>query len=35
MSKQGIGGERHLHLPTVDHTPPSVIDLMRGVAFIS
>ena len=33
--KQGIGGERHLHLPTVDHTPPSVDDLMRGVAFIS
>lgn len=32
---QGIEGERHLHLPTVDHTPPSVTDLMRGVAFIS
>ena len=31
----GIGGERHLHLPTVDHTPPSVADLMRGVEFIS
>ncbi len=34
-AQQGIGGERHLHLPTVDHTPPSVQDLMRGVAFIS
>jgi len=33
--ERGIGGERHLHLPTVDHTPPSVIDLMRGVKFIS
>jgi len=33
--KQGIAGERHLHLPTVDHTPPSVEDLMRGVEFIS
>lgn len=33
--KQGIGGERHLHLPTVDHTPPSVNDLLRGVDFIS
>ena len=21
---KGIGGERHLHLPTIDHTPPSV-----------
>ena len=33
--KRGIGGERHLHLPTIDHTPPSVEDLMRGVDFIS
>lgn len=33
--KQGIGGPRHLHLPTVDHTPPSVQDLTRGVEFIS
>lgn len=33
--KLGIGGERHLHLPTVDHTPPSVADLIRGAAFIS
>lgn len=32
--QQGIGGERHLHLPTVDHTPPSIQDLTRGVAFI-
>ena len=31
----GIAGERHLHLPTADHTPPSVADLLRGVAFIS
>ncbi len=33
--EKGIGGERHLHLPTVDHTPPSIQDLKRGVAFIS
>jgi len=33
--KLGIGGGRHLHLPTVDHTPPSIKDLLRGVAFIS
>ncbi|MCY3915485.1 MAG: dual specificity protein phosphatase [Chloroflexi bacterium] len=32
--KKGIGGERHLHLPTIDHTPPSIEDLMRGVDFI-
>ena len=32
--KLGIGGARHLHLPTVDHTPPSVADLLSGVAFI-
>lgn len=32
---KGIGGERHLHLPTIDHTPPSIQDLKRGVAFIS
>ena len=32
---RGIGGERHLHLPTLDHTPPSVDDLARGVEFIS
>ena len=31
--KLGIGGERHLHLPTVDHTPPSVddSDARRGI----
>jgi len=34
-AKKGIGGERHLHLPTLDHTPPSIEDLIRGVAFIS
>lgn len=33
--RMGIAGERHLHLPTIDHTPPSVEDLARGVAFIS
>ncbi len=33
--KKGIAGERHLHLPTIDHTPPSIEDLMRGVAFIT
>ena len=32
---KGIAGERHLHLPTIDHTPPSIDDLMRGVAFIA
>ncbi|MCE2472639.1 MAG: dual specificity protein phosphatase family protein [Anaerolineae bacterium] len=32
---KGIAGERHLQLATVDNTPPSVDDLMRGVAFIS
>ena len=32
---RGIAGERHLHLPTIDHTPPSLNDLKRGVAFIS
>ncbi len=30
----GIAGERHLHLATVDNTPPSVADLERGAAFI-
>ena len=29
-----IAGERHLHLATVDNTPPSVEDLRRGAAFI-
>lgn len=29
-----IAGERHLHLATVDNTPPSVDDLQRGAAFI-
>jgi len=31
----GIAGERHLHLPTIDNTPPTVPDLSRGVAFAS
>ena len=31
---KGIAGERHLHLPTIDNTPPSVDDLLRGVAFV-
>lgn len=31
---KGIAGERHLHLATVDNTPPSLPDLMRGVEFI-
>lgn len=29
----GIAGERHLHLPTIDNTPPTVADLSRGAAF--
>ena len=32
--KAGIGGSRHLHLATVDNTPPSLEDLIRGVKFI-
>ena len=31
---KGIAGERHLQLATTDNTPPSLDDLMRGVAFI-
>ena len=31
---KGIGGERHLHLATVDNTPPTVADLMRGAVFV-
>ena len=30
----GIGGLRHLRLPTVDNTPPSLDDLQRGVDFV-
>ena len=30
----GIAGERHLHLPTIDNTPPTIADLLRGVAFV-
>ena len=33
--KKGIGGKRHLHLATVDNTPPTAADLMRGAAFVS
>ena len=29
----GIAGQRHLHLATIDNTPPAVADLMRGVQF--
>ena len=29
----GIAGERHLHLATIDNTPPTVADLSRGAAF--
>ena len=31
---KGIGGERHLQLPTIDNTPPSLDDLQRGVDFV-
>ncbi len=31
---QGIGGERHLQLATIDNTPPSLDDLRRGSDFI-
>ena len=31
---KGIAGARHLHLATVDNTPPSVEDLKRGAEFI-
>ena len=30
---KGIAGERHLHLATLDNTPPAVADLMRGAEF--
>ncbi len=32
--EKGIAGERHLHLATVDNTPPTLVDLRRGSAFI-
>lgn len=32
--KREIAGKRHLHLATVDNTPPSVADLKRGANFI-
>ncbi len=32
--KSGVAGERHLHLATVDNTPPSLNDLQRGAEFI-
>ena len=32
--EMGIGGERHLQLATVDNTPPTVADLMRGAEFV-
>ncbi len=31
---QGIGGERHLQLATIDNTPPTLDDLRRGSDFI-
>lgn len=31
----GIDGERHLHLATIDNTPPTIADLSRGAAFVS
>lgn len=33
--RAGIAIERHLRLPTVDNTPPSLENLSEGVAFIS
>lgn len=33
--EKGFAGERHLQLATTDNTPPKVVDLMRGVDFIS
>lgn len=33
--KAGIAGNRHLHLATLDNTPPAREDLIRGVKFIS
>ena len=32
--KKGIAAERHLHLPTLDNTPPTVANLMRGAEFV-
>lgn len=32
--RKGIGGARHLHLPTADNTPLRPQDLAAGVAFI-
>ncbi len=31
----GIAGQRHLHLPTIDNSPPTIADLSRGAAFVS
>lgn len=33
--KLGIGGQRHLHLPTRDNTPPSIKSLEEGSRFIA
>lgn len=33
--KRGIGGDRHLHLATMDNTPPTLDDLERGADFIA
>ena len=32
--KRGIGGKRHLHLATLDNTPPSIEALDKGADFI-
>lgn len=31
---KGVEGERHLHLATVDNTPPQVDDLIKGAEFV-
>lgn len=33
-ARAGIAPKRYLHLPTIDNTPPSLLDLERGVDFI-
>jgi protein-tyrosine phosphatase len=34
-SRNGIQGERYLHLATIDNTPPTLEDLEKGVEFIT
>ncbi|MFC1960893.1 dual specificity protein phosphatase family protein [Chloroflexota bacterium] len=31
----GVQGQRYLHLPTIDLTPPRIVDLNRGADFIA